>query len=531
MKNSIKYLSIVLLVAISSCSDYIDLNSESNIIAENYYSNYTELQAGLTGCYNGLQKPLTEEWSLTELRSDNTVMDGGTSTSTPNLDLAFLDQFYPPTTHQGLYKYWLNTYNNIKNTNTVLNAAGANYNPTSGIIEYEPVSIDATADQCKKIAAEASFIRAYHYFNLVRLYGGVFLIDEPITPEQAKTINRSSVTDNYKLIEADLLNAIANGNVAAFTANSVDLGHANVWAAKALLAKVYLTLNRKAEAAILLDNIISSSGYSLQTTYESVFSVNNEMNSEILFAIRFKGGGLGMGNQLSNLFAPTNTGNAIINGDGKGYNTPILEITKANSAYTNYIDPSPTRKAVNIGLYGSNNYYVKKYISPTVLANDSENDWPVIRYADVLLMKAEADGNSPASMAIINQIRARAGITTPLPTTATLTVFEKALASERRWEFAFENQRWFDILRFSTTMSSLSPSTDPFPGLKLQGAEYIMKKHFANMYSKIYSSFNVLPVTLTELQSNANVDRFLLPIPQYEIDTNSFLTIPQNPGY
>ena len=80
-------------------------------------------------------------------------------------------------------------------------------------------------------------------------------------------------------------------------------------------------------------------------------------------------------------------------------------------------------------------------------------------------------------------------------------------------------------------MSSLSASTDPFPGLKLQGAEYIMKKHFANMYSKIYSTFNVLPVSLTELQSNANVARFLLPIPQYEIDTNSFLTIPQNPGY
>ena len=139
MKNSIKYLSIVLLVAMSSCSDYIDLNSESNIIADNYYTNYTELQAGLTGCYKGMQNPLTEEWSLTELRSDNTVMDGGTSTSTPNHDLAFLDQFYPPTTHQGLYKYWLNTYNNIKNTNTVLNAAGANYNPTTGIIQIHSI--------------------------------------------------------------------------------------------------------------------------------------------------------------------------------------------------------------------------------------------------------------------------------------------------------------------------------------------------------------------------------------------------------
>ncbi|MFZ4107046.1 RagB/SusD family nutrient uptake outer membrane protein, partial [Flavobacterium sp.] len=291
MKNSIKYLSVLFLAIASSCSDIIDLNSESNIIADNYYSNYTELKSGLTACYKGMQEPLTDEWSLTELRSDNTVMDGGTSTSTPNLDLAFLDQFYPPTTHQGLYKYWLKTYNNIKNTNTVLNACGANFKPTSVAIEYSPVTIDATADQCKSIAAEASFIRAYHYFNLVRLYGGVFLIDEPITPDEAKTINRKSVDAIYELIEADLKNTITNGNSATYSASSLDLGRANVWAAKALLAKVYLTRGRQTEASTLLDSVIASSGYSLQSNYGNVFSVNNEMNSEILFAIRFKGGG------------------------------------------------------------------------------------------------------------------------------------------------------------------------------------------------------------------------------------------------
>ena len=559
MKKSIKYLSILFLIAISSCSDYIDLNSESNIIADNYYTNYTELQAGLTACYKGMQDPLTDEWSLTELRSDNSVMDGGSSTSTPNHDLAFLDQFYPSTTHQGLYKYWLKTYNNVKNTNTVLNAAGANYNKTTGVIEYEPVTINATAFECKSIAAEASFIRAYHYFNLVRLYGGVFLVDEPISAEQAKTVNRSSVADIYKLIEADLKNTIANGKNNTFTANASDLGHANAWAAKALLAKVYLTLNRKIEAAELLNNITDNtplpayyqsinlgvSGYSLQSTYESVFSINNEMNSEILFAIRFKGGGLGMGNPLSNLFAPTNSGLAVINGDGKGYNTPTLEITKSNSAYTNYIDPSSklafalsplnipfARKDVNIGTFGTSTYYVAKYISPTTLANDAENDFPVIRYADVLLMKAEADGNTAGSLALINQIRARVKLPALTSTTINTTaLFEKALAQERRWEFAFENQRWFDILRFTTTTTSLSPSTDAFPNLKLQGAEYVMKKHFANMYSKIYVGFSVLPVTLGELQSNSNVNRFLLPIPQYEIDTNSFITILQNPSY
>jgi hypothetical protein len=147
-------------------------------------------------------------------------------------------------------------------------------------------------------------------------------------------------------------------------------------------------------------------------------------------------------------------------------------------------------------------------------------------------MKAEADGNTAGSLALINQVRARVGLAALTSSTITTTaLFEKALAQERRWEFAFENQRWFDILRFSTTTTSLSASTDAFPNLKVQGVEYVMKKHFTNMYSKLYGTFSVLPVTLTQLQSNANLNRFLLPIPQYEIDTNSFITIPQNPGY
>jgi hypothetical protein len=485
-----------------------------------------------------MQAPLSEEWEMTELRSDNSTMDSGTSTSTVKHDLIYLDQFYTPTTHQGVYNYWLKTYNNIRNTNIVMNAAGANYNSDSGVIEYAPVTIPVTLAQCKSIAAEASFIRAYHYFNLVRLYGGVFLIHEPITPEEAKTVNRTSVDAIYKLIEADLKNAIANGNSPIYSANSTDLGHANSYAAKALLAKVYLTLNRKSEASILLQDVINSNQYALQSSYANVFSVNNEMNSEIIFAIRFKGGGLGMGNPLPNNFAAVNSGNAIINGDGDGYNNPILEIVKPSSSsnptnqnyYVNNIDPSSARFATNIGLYSTSSYYVKKYISPTLIAYDAENDWPVLRFADVLLMKAEADGNSTASMAIINQIRTRSGILTPLPTTVTVPVFEKALADERRWEFAFENQRWFDIMRFTTTMTSMS--TDPlYNNLKAQGVECVMKKHLKNMYNKVYLGFTVLPISLAQLQANANPDRFLLPIPQYEIDTNSFITIPQNPSY
>ena len=499
---------------------------------DNFYTNYNDLQVGLTSCYEGMQAPLSEEWAMTELRSDNTCMQFSTSTSTALNDLAYIDQFYPSTTQTGIYNYWLKTYNNIKNCNTVLNACGANYNAITGVLEYQPVTIDVTTAQCKSVAAEASFIRAYHYFNLVRLYGGVFLIDEPVTAQQAETINRSTVAENYKLIEADLLNAIENGKYDPYSAGSPDLGRANAWAAKALLAKVYLTLGRNAEASTLLNSVIASSGYSLQPTYSSVFAIYNEMNSEILFSIRFKSGGLGMGNPLANLFAPF-SGNAVINGGGSSYNNPTRELTKVSSAYLSYIDPGLSRKDVNIGLYGTgNNYYIKKYISPTALANDAENDFPVIRYADVLLMKAEADGNTAESLALINLIRARVGLAALTSTEITSTaLYEKALAAERRWEFAFENQRWFDILRFTTTTTSLSASTDAFPNLKAQGVEYVMKKHFTNMYSTLYGTFSVLPITLNELLSNANPNRFLLPIPQYEIDSHSLITITQNPGY
>lgn len=611
MKKSFKYIGILFLLSISGCSDIIDLNSTSNITAENYYTNYTELQAGLTSCYKGLQKPLTEEWSLTELRSDNTFSDTGSSTSTVNNDFQYLDQFFPSTSHQGLYRYWLYTYNNIRNTNVVLNAVGANYNPLTGVIDYNPINSSiASEDQCKSIAAEASFIRAYHYFNLACLYGtdaiangGVFLVDKVLSPEDAKKINRSSLDDIYKFIIADLKNAMDNGNKATYTsviANTPDqLGHVNSWAAKALLAKVYLTRYQagdKDAAVVLLNSIINSSGYDLLPNYDDVFSVSNEMNKEILFAIRFKGGGLGMGNPLPNLFAPSNTGNSVINGDGKGYNTPTLDLLNL------FCSPASTvadlRRGVNIGEYAKftgvtsvattagkiltlasldgikkgqfisgkgieyadfkvssidipnkkitissntskglnksslvtvpsgttlsfyTSVYPKKYISYTALAFDAENDVPIIRYSDVLLMLAEAQGNTPASWDLIDRVHYRANKTNVTRNLTNVDAFEKALSLERRLEFAFENQRWFDLLRYNKTFA-----TPANKGLS------VMIAHFSDLQMQtIYEGFVTIPIRLTGLIENVT-KRSVLPIPQYEIDTNSNFAIGQNPFY
>lgn len=511
-----KYILVVLFAGLYGCNDVIDLDPESNNQSSDYYSNYGEIRIALMGCYRGLQKPLLEEWKMSELRSDNTVMGAANSTTSVNADLTALDEFHPESTHQGIYTYWLNTYNNIRGVNLVLKALKANYNPTTGEIEYENAAVPVTEAERKSLAAEASFLRAYSYFNLVRLFGGVFLLDKDVTPAEAKAMNRSSVADIYKLIEADLVNASTNGNSAKFGAiKPTDIGLANKWCSEALLAKVYLTQNKKAEAAVLLNDVITNSGYGLETSYANVFSITNEMNKEILFAIRFRAGGVGMGNTIPNLFAPLSSGSAVINGDGKGYNYPAIELYNSYAA-------TDQRRSVNIGNFGTVSkpiYYVNKYISVVAVVNDAENDWPVLRYSDVLLMSAEANGNSPASLASINLVHTRAGLTAlTAAATSTPATFEKALANERRWELAFENQRFFDLLRFNKTTTTLT-------------IEKTMFDHFTTMYPLHYKNYPAPRLTLAEIQSDANTNRMLLPIPQYEIDTNPHVAIEQNPGY
>jgi hypothetical protein len=359
------------------------------------------------------------------------------------------------------------------------------------------------------------FIRAYHYFNLVRLFGGVFLIHEPIAPAAAPGIDRSSVADIYKLIQADLSTAATSMNSLKFAQiPTTELGRATRWAAKGLLAKVYLTLGRKTDAITELQDVITNSGYGLQGNYANVFSITNEMNSEILFAVRYKAGGLGLGSSFGNDFAPLGTGSTVINGDGDGWNYPTAEL----DTLTNGDARKPT--LINsIGSGTSLKLYVKKYLFPVTLANDGESDWPILRYADILLMLAEAQGYTQPSLDLINQTRQRAGLgLLTMMNTTSLAQFEQALSTERRIEFAFENQRWFDLLRFNTTMTTVT-------------AEQSIKDHYADEYYSHYRTYLPPTPTLLELQGYVTAQRLLLPIPQREIDTNTQLQIAQNPGY
>lgn len=514
MKLSI-YILLIGAVGFASCKKNIDLYPQSNLNTGTYYSNLDEVKAALTGCYNGLQKPLYYEWQMTELRSDNSKQGSPGSTSSNNRDLSDLDMFQVSPSHNGIAQYWQTTYGNIRNANVILQKLGVTYDPAAGTIAMGNISIPITATDRAQVAGEALFIRAYHYFNLVRLFGGVFLVYEPISPAQAKTMNRVSVAEIYKLIEADLKTAAASMSTAKYSQiSTADLGRATSWAAKALLAKVYLTEGRKADAIPLLQDVKDNSGYGLQSNYANVFSVSNEVNSEILFTIRYKAPGLGLGSPFANMFAPLGSGSAVVIGDGDGLNYPTAELDTLTNG-----DP---RKAVLVASYGSGSaakLYTKKYLSVLTVSDDAENDWPVLRYADVLLMLAEAQGFTQPSIDLINQVRTRAGVT-PYAAGAITTVaqFEQALSTERRIEFAFENQRWFDLVRYNTTMTTIT-------------AEQTMKDHFAHEYNSHYKLYTAPALTLAQLQANVTHDHLLLPIPQREIDTNTSLVIPQNPGY
>jgi hypothetical protein len=512
--KSIAPVFLVGMFFLASCKKNIELYPLSNVTTATFYKNTTDIQTALIGCYNGMQKPLLEEWKMSELRSDNAIMGNPASKSVPNRDLSDLDLFIPNTSHQGIYNFWISTYANIRNVNLILNSLNVNYAPATGLITADNSDVQISSADKKVLSAEAAFIRAYHYFNLVRQFGGVFLVHEPLSPFDATSLNRESVAEIYKLIIADLNYAAANGTSLKYASiPATSLGRVNSWTAKAMLAKVYLTLNRKAEAIPLLNDVIANSGYGLAATYSDVFSISNEMNKEILFAIRYKAGGIGLGSPFPNAFAPELSGTAVIIGDGSGFNTPSSDL---NLGYT----VNDMRKAISIGEYGSTKVlYPKKMISPVSIVNDAENDWIVLRYADVLLMLAEAQGNSAPSLALINQTRKRAGLADLLPAAVnTVALFEKELANERKLEFAFENIRWYDLLRYNKTMTTIT-------------AEQTLKNHYSAIYTVHYGKYPSPRPTVAQIQAFVTTDRLLLPIPQREIDNNTTLKILQNPGY
>jgi len=446
-------LLLVSSVVFSSCEDFLNPKPIDAIGSESFYSNAAEVNAGIIAIYDGLQELPNMEYALTEMRSDNS------KTRTSEGDWAQFEKLTVQPTNAGISTYWSNAYNVIFRANVVL--------------PHLDVVTDATKrDQYE---GEIRFVRAFVYFNLVRLWGDVPLVDKVIGPNETEYFGRKSTSDIYNFIIADLLAATEK----LPEQNKIDFGRATKGAAQALLAKVYLTQKNFSAAKPLLESVIASTDYVFQPVYRDIFYTPR--SKEIIFGIQYIEGDAKNGQAFSYAFT--------YKGRAKGLNWPTDNLFAAMDTAIDARKKTLFNFDPTVGSLGD--WACGKYLSTSELAG---NSWVYLRLADVYLMYCEAvlGGATSTSDGVcleyINKIRTRAN----LPALSSIT--PDNLLLERRVELAFENHRFFDLVRFGKAESILEAFS-----LTTEG-------------SFVFKASNLL-----------------LPIPQREI--NIYPQMTQNTGY
>lgn len=433
----------------------LDKYPYSEVASEEYVKDSESVNTLVIGCYNGLHDVMYYEWALTELRSDNSRMYATGSTSNTTKLVEQLDQGTIGSEHDWVATYWNAAYATIARCNNVL--------ANTSVVTDEATRL--------RYEGEAMFLRSLEYFNLVRLWGPLFIVTSKTPSDVARNMQRSTVESVYELIEGDLEKIVSEGMLPQTNATA-DIGRADLNAAKALLAKVYATryepgseqYGRAMELCrevLESDNVGNPQSASDLVAYDKVFSIDNEMNREIIFAVRYLSGNVGLGSPFGNLFAPINNGANVIVGTSNNFNTPSDNLI---TAYVNEGDA--TRFGVNIAQQYYNEQtgqyveatYCKKYTNPVTTQFDGESDWPVLRVGDIALLYAElsneTDGPNETALKYLNMIRGRAGLAPyTLDELSNVYDFRTAVRKERRLELAFENQRWFDLLRWGEAVN------------------------------------------------------------------------------
>ncbi|RRB03698.1 RagB/SusD family nutrient uptake outer membrane protein [Larkinella rosea] len=500
-----RILILVLLIAVSfSCKEeFIDLQPISDMNAGVFYKTEQDMNQAVMSPYSSLRNVYNQLFIyMGEVRSDNTTFswvpgDSKNMTSIDNFgDVMLSDNTF-------VLNFWNNVYNTILRCNIVLDK-----------IDAVPFKDPKLKEQYK---AEAKFIRALMYFWLVRVYGDVPKVDKQLSVSEAYAVGRTSTQEIYDFIVEDLKFAEANLPVSYA---AVDKGRVTVGGAKGLLAKVYMTMAgfplkkgashyALAEAKAL--EVISIPAYSLVPDYKALFDVKNENTAESLFEIQYKKGGTTTGSPWNNDFAPRfSNKEVVLIGDKSGFNAP----TPSMSAAYETGDPRKTISMSDnyVAVPGGNTVnekYVRKYYDVSFAGSDNDNNWIELRLADVYLLYAEAlvrQGKQPeTALLYLNKIRQRArnstggsaSILADYPPFTSNEAFLLAIEKERRVELAFENHRWFDLVR-------------------TERAKAVMSQE-----QKEQNGFN--PATWSD-------NMLLFPIPLSVIQSNPD-KIKQNPGY
>lgn len=454
MKKSIIYLAAISLLILSSCGeDWLEVEPKGTTLEANYYQNADEAFAGLVAAYD----PLGMEWvntysskvGLLNSASDDCYAGGA----------AYGDQI----TWEAWNSYTLDAGNGPQESFWGRNFSGINRANTI-LSKLDGVPMDSLLRE--RYIAEAKFLRAYYYFDLVRLFKNVPLFTKLLSPAEFFNVEQAPPEEVFAQIELDLTEAIPNLPV---TLPESEYGRATKYAAMALLGKVILWQNdesRMQQAAEWLEQV-NNGPYSLLPDYASIFRPDNKFNAESIFEISYSSVAIGYwqfpappageGNLLVQLCGPR-AYNGPEYSAGWGFN-PILpdlvEELRVSNRYVGTVANIDSLEQAGEASYekGYQNtgYFLQKFAPLKDFMSSGGGDpvleWPdnyiEIRLADTYLMEAEAwvrAGQPAKAQPRLDAVRARVGLE-PVPATLDNIYYE------RRVELATEGHRWFDLVR------------------------------------------------------------------------------------
>lgn len=489
-------LSIVLAAMSVSCSDFLAEENQSNFTQENYFKTAEQAKTAINALYADLRF----------------VTDGaGTYGESPFMMLEFPTGLLNTEVGQSQFNRDLRTLS----TNAENNYFNVWWERSYGAIANANLSIkripeiEMNEDQKQRLIGEAKFMRAFHYFNLVRIFGDVPLILEPVDANSEYLYpERSSVASVYEAIVQDLKDA-ENAGLPSYT----DSGRVTSNTVKGILAKVYLTMagyplqageEYYAKAAEKAKEVIDDGSYSLFDDYDKLHNSDIRNTGELMFQNQYLTGA-----NITSALTPWLLPRALdisAYSDEYGVMVPTESFISTHEDgdkrleeqefyYTQYPSYSNPDEMVEFGTP-----YIYKFFDEDAVLRTAQSDlnWTFLRYADVLLIYAEAGfeayGPTEEVLSAVNQIRERADLP---PFGNDITAED--IWTERFHELAFENKYWFDMVRRRKALNTETGEWEDFVG----------------------HSFSYGP-TLTEKY-------LLFPIPQREIDNNT--TLEQNPGW
>ncbi|QTE37117.1 RagB/SusD family nutrient uptake outer membrane protein [Mucilaginibacter gossypii] len=447
-KNIYLFLSLAAIGFYGCKKDYLNLQPTDTQNSANFFKTKAQFVQAINGAYAPLQGLYNGSfWAMGEMRSDNTSYEYDPYDRSGN-NKEELDEFRELNNNDIVQAYFSSCFTGIGRCNVIINRLPA-------------AKLDAATTDT--IGGQALFLRAFNYFNLVRMFGDVPLVlVEPKSVGDAYDLStKSPEAAVYTQIIADAQAAIAKLPVKYQT--TANKGRVTKGTAETMLAEVYMTQKKFDLAIPLLRSVISSGAYNLNANYADNFDIAKENGPESIFQIQYIEGPNGLGADFIDTFIPWDyydndvTGFYIGNNAQNGWNIPTQDLVNA-------YEEGDKRKDASLINFTSDEYgidlpFIKKYQSIGSVQGITGNNFPVYRYADVYLMLAEClneQGFAAGGDAFkyLNLVRQRAGLepksmgnANPDLNVTSQEEFRAAIAHERQVELAFENHRWFDLLR------------------------------------------------------------------------------------